>query len=297
MANENLSGASKENSEELSQASGNSATWDSIIYGQPTPANADTENYYNDRVEQEPFYFDPEAEDISENFMKDPTDFTDVALIAKRKRIAKIVGSAVLIVAVLFGGGYLGLKTFMGSQDTQQKAADEAAAPIKEDPASPTTLTKPKTPLKDLAKNAPAVEAGKVTASVVGSTIVTSENVSLTVSNTKIAASQIECSATLVTDFCLAARNADAADATKNLDIYFFKDAARSRIFENAENFKKVDVSGSVAAATMEINLVSGKPTPVIVVVAPNSSGFMVALPQGTSDENIAAFVKNLVLS
>lgn len=300
MANENLSGASKENGEELSQASGNSATWDSIIYGQPAPAKPDTENYYNDPVEGEPFYFDPDAEDISENFMKDPTDFTDVALVAKRKRIAKIVGSAVLIVAVLVGGGYLGLKTFMGSQDTQQKAADEAAAPIEEDPAAPTALTKPKTPLKDLAKNAPAVEAGKATASVVGSTIVTSENVSLTISNTKIMASQIECSVTLVTDFCLAARNADTADtadATKNLDIYFFKDAARSRIFENAEKFKKVNVSGSIAAATMEINLVSGKPTPVIVVVAPNSSGFMVALPQRTSDEDIAAFVKNLVLS
>jgi hypothetical protein len=296
MANENLSGASKENSEELSQASGNSATWDSIIYGQPTPANADTENYYNDRVESEPFYFDPDAEDISENFMKDPTDFTDVALVAKRKRIAKIVGSAVLIVVVLVGGGYFGLKTFMGSQETQQKAADQAAAP-EEDVASPTSIVKPKTPLRDIATNAPAVETSKVTAAVVGATIVTSDNVSLTVANTKLTGSQIECSATLVTDFCLAARNADTEDAAKNLDIYFFKDAARSRIFENAENFKKIDVPGSLAAATMEINLVGGKLTPIIVVVAPNSSGFMVALPQGTSSEDTAAFAKNLTLS
>jgi hypothetical protein len=262
----------------------------------PAPASVDTKDYYGDSVEQEPFFFDPDAEDISENFMKDPTDFTDVALVAKRKRIAKVVGSAILIVAVLVGGGYFGLKTFMGSQDSQQKAADQIVAP-KEDPALPTTAVKPKTPLKDLVKGAPQVEAGKVTASVVGATIVTSDNVSLTVANSKLTGAQIECSATLITDFCLAARGSDATDPNKNLDIYFFKDAAHSRIFENAENFKKVDVPGSLAAASMEINLVSGKPTPVIVVVAPNSSGFMVALPQGVSTEDAAAFVKNLVLS
>jgi hypothetical protein len=295
MANEDLSGASKENSGELSRASGNSATWEEILHGKPTPANADTD-YYNDPVEQEPFFFDPDEEDISENFMKDPTDFTDVALAAKRKRIAKVFGFSFLIVAVIVGGGYFGLKTFMGSQDSQQQAADQAVVQ-EENAASPTALTKPKTPLRDLAKNAPAVEASKVTASVVGATVVTSDNISLTVANSKLTAVQIECSTTLPTDFCLAARGADSVDATKTLDVYFFKDAAHSRIFENPENFKPSSVSGALVSATMEINLVSGKPTPVIVVVAPNSSGFMISMPQGTSVEDTAAFAKNLVLS
>lgn len=294
MANENLSGASEENSEELSQASGNSETWESIIHGKPAPTSAD--NYYNDPVEGEPFFFDPNEEDISKNFMKDPTDFTDVALVAKRNRIAKVVGIALLVAAVIVGGGYFGLKAFVGSQESQQKAADQAITQ-EESPSSPTALSKPKAPLRDLTKSAPAVEASKVTASVVGSTVVTSENVSLTVVNSKLTPVQVECSATLATDFCLAARGIDSTDATKNLDIYFFKDAAHSRIFENPANFKPGSVSGSLAAASMEINLVAGKPTAVVVVVAPNSSGFMIALPQGTSSEAAAAFTKNLMLS
>lgn len=296
MANEDLFGAPKENSEELSQASGNSETWESIIHGKPALTNADTENYYNDPVEGEPFFIDPDDEDISKNFMKDPTDFTDVALVAKRNRIAKVIGIALLVAAVIVGGGYFGLKAFVGSQESQQKAADQAVAQ-EESPSSPTALTKPKTPLRDLTKSATPVEAGKVTASVVGSTVVTSDNVSLTVVNTKLTAVQVECSATLATDFCLAARGVDSADATKNLDIYFFKDAAHSRIFENPANFKPASIPGSLAAASMEINLVAGKPTAVVVVVAPNSSGFMIALPQGTSSEAAAAFAKNLMLS
>lgn len=296
MANENLSGASKENSEDLSPASGNSETWESILYGKPAPASSDAENYYNDPVEGEPFFFDPEDEDISQNFMKDPTDFTDVALVAKRKRIAKVVGLSILIVAVIVGGGYFGLQAFVGSQESQQKAADTTITQ-EENPVEPTVLTKPKTPLKDLANGAPAVEASKVTASVVGSTVVTSENVSLTVSNSKLTAVQIECATTLATDFCLAARGEDETDPTKTMDVYFFKDAAHSRIFENPANFKPGSVSGSLASASMEINLVSGKPTAVVVVVAPNSSGFMIALPQGTTSEAAAAFANNLVLS
>lgn len=309
MANENLSGAPKENGEELSQASGNSATWESIIHGQPTPAsssdhvtrasslNEESDNFFTPEIEPEPFYFDPEAEDISENFMKDPTDFTDVALVAKRKRIAKILGSAALVLAVLIGGGYFGMKTFMSSQETQQKSADESVtASPEEQSISPTEVAKPKNPLKDLAASAPKVEAGKATASVVGSTIVTSDNISLSVANSKLTASQIECTVTLSTDFCLAARGTDAADTNKTLDIYFFKDAARSRVFENAENFKKANVAGSLTSATMTINLVAGKPTPVVVVVAPNGSGFMISLPQGTSDD-AEAFTKNLTLS
>lgn len=296
MANEDLSGAPKENSEELSQASRNSETWESIIHGPSTPARSDTENYYNDPVKGEPFFFDPEDEDISKNFMKDPTDFTDVALVAKRNRIAKVIGIALLVAAVIVGGSYFGLRAFVGSQESQQKAADQAVTQ-EESPASPTSLTKPKAPLRDLTKSATSVEAGKVTASVVGSTIVTSDNVSLTVANNKLTAVQVECSATLVTDFCLAARGVDSTDAAKSLDVYFFKDAAHSRIFENPANFKPGAVPGSLAAASMEINLVSGKPTAVVVVVAPNSSGFMIALPQGTSSEDAAAFTKNLMLS
>jgi hypothetical protein len=105
------------------------------------------------------------------------------------------------------------------------------------------------------------------------------------------------CTVTLATDFCLAARGADSVDPKKTVDVYYFKDAAHSRIFENPSNFKKVDVTGSLASAIMEIKLVSGKPTPVIAIVGHNSSGFMIALPQGTSINEAAAFAATLALS
>lgn len=319
MANENLSGA-PEDDRELSQSSNDSETWDAIINGSLTPKPAtsfsdsskskestpilsdedlesDSEDYYKDRpIEAEPFFFDPE-EDISENFMKDPTDFTDVAGDAVKNRIFKVVGTALLIVAVIVGGGYFGLKAFTGSQDSHQKAADEANIQIQDPGASNIAPAKPKRPLQELSAGAPTVSASKVTASVVGSTIVTTDNVSLSVKGVPLTGVQVACDTTLETDFCLVARGATPADATKMLDIYFFKDAAHSRIFENPSNFNKIEVSGSLAAASMEINLIGGKPTQVIVVVAANSSGFMIALPQDTTSDAAATFAESLALS
>lgn len=315
MANENLSETPKENSGELSQASDDSATWDAIINGTITQKPAsyfsstaspqvvdeeeyiDADDFYNDVPERgESFYFDPNEEDISNNFMKDPTDFTDVANNAKHTRFLKIYGLSALLIVLLVGGGYLGIKVFMANEEKNQRAAEAVSVQTTE-PTAPDAPAKPKNPLLTLAAGAPSVEPGEVTASVVGSTVVTSDNISLTVRNSELSEVQIGCSTTLTTDFCLAARGADAKDPAKSVDVYFFKDAAHSRIFENPANFQETSVTGSLAAAAMEINLVSGKPTPVIVVVAPNSSGFMVALPQGTSSADAAAFASNLALS
>lgn len=320
MANENLYRAPEENSGEPSQASVDSATWDSIINGKSKTAPAasfpnlsapstkpapvideeeypDTENFYDDRpVEEEPFYFDPDEEDISKNFMKDPTDFTDVAKNENHSRFLKIYGLSALAIILLVGGGYLGLKVFMASQETAQREAEATSVQVQK-PIAPDAPAKPKKPLLELAVGAPEATPGAVTASVEGSTVVTTDNVALAVKNNTLSPIQIECSTTLTTDFCLAARGADSVDPAKTLDIYYLKDAAHSRIFENPTNFQQTTVAGSLAAASMEINLVAGKPTPVIVVVAPNSSGFMIALPQGTSSSAAAAFASNLSLS
>lgn len=76
--------------------------------------------------------------------------------------------------------------------------------------------------------------------------------------------------------------------------IYLFKDMAHSKAFVNAWDGSPVEVEGSPAAAVMLMELSTGVHA-VLAIVNPDSSGFMIVLPQNLNyetAENLASSVR-----
>lgn len=248
-------------------------------------------SYYDDEP-LEPAFTDIRDTEEDYDFMKDPTDFTDVAGSANKQRNIKIIVASTVAILVIGLGGVLGLNAYINGQASTDEPTAESTQDVS--PESAVAPDAPSRPLLDAFPNAPEVTAGGVTTMVNENSIITSTSKYLSIKNVEIVGAQIECVVTQPTDFCLSARTLDTAK--QEMDIYFLKDAAHSRMFENPSNFRTVDVPGATTAGVMEIALIGGKPTPIIVVVNSDSSGFMIALPNATLDE-AASIATSLIVS
>lgn len=309
-----------------------SSNWDAIINGDSEESyeNSDDNSEANDRRFEQMDYWDElahrgesksharqreadeskplfqdmlEEEGAVSDYMQDPTDFTDVAAEQKKNRILKIALTSTATILALAIGGYFGIQAFMTNPENNDDSSSAPIEVIDEGAVQSINPGEPKRPLLEKFSSAPSVGDGLSTATAEGSTITTSEGFALTVSGAKLNPTQTECAAVKSTDFCLAARGTTAtmpATDTKvetvstEVDVYHFKDAAHSRIFENPSEYKELEVPGASASAVMKVALVGGQPTPVIVVVNSDSSGFMVALPSITSIDEAAAIAGQL---
>lgn len=321
MANEKLSGEPKDWQEETSQPKrvpSAEPSWENIVSGVPdnnATSNPDTvksvsprdaENAYWDDMNrrsggQDSFEFENAAPAFTNvldepgsdgDFMKDPTDFTDVALVERRKKMLKVAAIGAVTVIVIAVAGFFAVQTFIGDDGSSDPKASESVTV--QDPENPIVPDEPEKPLLSAFPTAPEVTGGVVTTTTAENVVTTSSGKSLTINGTEIVGSQIECVVNNPTDFCLSARSIDGTD--QEVDVYFLKDGAHSRIFENPSNFNTVEVSGASSAGVMEVSLVGGQPTPVIGLVNSDSSGFMVALPGATLDE-ASAFASTLSIS
>lgn len=255
--------------------------WDNLAQqGESKQHHLDREYY-----EATPFFSGiSDADEI----MKDPTDFTDVTAVRNRNSALKW-GSVVAGTIVIALGAYFGVSALTDTNgDSDSISAEEerpSSNPAATDPEAPNR------PLLDIYPEAPEVSSGISTAIATGSTITTSENSALTINGITLVAAENECSVNAPTDFCLAAVS---SEDVQTVHTYYLKDAANSRMFENPTNFTPVEVPGASAAAALDIALAGGKMTPIVVVVLPNSSGFMMALPDATSVDEAVAFAGTL---
>jgi hypothetical protein len=263
--------------------------WDNMVQNHEPRSQAlqraldQSEQHFEDMLEEG---------ESTDRYMQDPQDFTDVTAVAKKRKLIKILSITGASLIVLVVGGYLGATAFFN--DTSLTSETTKNEEVKVNPDGSIQKNERNRPLLDAFPNAPKVGAGTTTVEVKKDTIVSSTGYSLTIKNQKLIQSETDCEANAPTDFCFAARTEIQVDETatqsetteetaetssniNELNVYFFKDAAHSRIFENPEDFKKIEVPGASTAGIMTVDL-AGDTSPTIVVVNNNSSGFMITL-------------------
>lgn len=185
----------------------------------------------------------------------------------KKKSITNaVLGVLLLIVSVV------GIVKFTSSDSAPPPAPSPSITPTQ---TATTNAAKPKLPLLDMYPSAPEVSEGTVKTAVKNDTIAVEPGGVLTLKGSKIINPVDPCSSTEITDFCLVGRIVTDTPA----DIFFLKDAARSRLFENPKGFAPVKVPGSPAAATLKLNLGENDAS-AFVVLNKNSSGWMI-VPKG----------------
>ena len=101
--------------------------------------------------------------------------------------------------------------------------------------------------------------------------------------------------ATAATEFGPAAKST-VEGPWQGTTVYLFKDMVRSKAFRDAQEGELVEVEGSPAAAVMTLELTGGERT-VLAALAPDSTGFMVVLPEGATLEEAKALTPELEIT
>lgn len=245
------------------------------------------DNNRNNSYEEESGFDLTEGDEIgTDNIMRDPTDYTDYAEKAQTRKLWKVIfiflAVGIIGVALLFGA----LSIMDNEEEQKEPETEQTQNPEQTRPAEDST-----NPVAELSKNAPEVEVSESKVTAKGTEFKTTDKITLNIKGSKLKETQVECKVKNATDFCLAGY-AEVRDIKMN--VYYLKDAAHSRIFESTENFTPQTVEGALTAGSMTVNL-SGQ-TPVITVVAENSSGFIITLPDD-SPETIDTIVTSLKIS
>lgn len=205
-------------------------------------------------------------------FTDDMDDHGAVARSIKRTRRRRL---GVFVVCAAFLGiiGY-----FLGSfiMD-QQKAPRHTTAP--QDTATATEAPGVEAnPVAALYPKAPQVLAGKTTVTLSRGVLRASSGETLTVKSGALRSAARPCVVMEATDFCLAARGTVAGKA---VDLYFLKDGAHSRLFENPKSFQKVSVKGAVGAGTLPLNTGTVE-APAVAALTKSGAAWLAVAPQKT---------------
>lgn len=239
-------------------------------------------NHFNDSE----FEIDPENNDFE---LSNPTDFTDPVEKIKSRKIVKIgFITAVSVIAVsaltfailLFADSNSVSKTPAPTQTETQGTSQpkETSEPLPEE-----------NNMLSFNPKAPKVEDGEVIIKATKNDVTagTGHRISM---NGEILKPTAECKIVRATDFCLAAQG--ELGETK-FDIYFIKDVARTRLFEQASPLKQVEVNNATSAATIDFPV--GKETfPSLVVMNDDSSGWLITVVNGdeTAINTLIASIK-----
>lgn len=263
--------------------------------------NSNEEPVDYDSEQIEPNHNEHVFEDIykdGEEYIKGLNDYTDIIAKDQKKRTLKAIAVSVGSIAALV---LLGFGVYMLMNDSEGREPTGPETTIKEqiEPStntpntSETTAPAPETPTlpllslietpKDTSKAQVKVEIGQNSISTTAGTTANFGNSTTTPPDTN-------CLVRAASDFCYAAElKTDKTTA----HIYFMKDAAHSRIFENPKNFQKTSVNGATAAATMNVSVGSENNKPVLAIVFEDMSGLMITFDT-EADAQAAASTINI---
>lgn len=190
---------------------------------------------------------------------------------------------AISIIALLTA---LGIYMYHNSQDNDKKNKPVQQTTTSVAPKPKNTDTTSKMPLLDQYAAAPTVNATPTTVSINNNIITSSDNNTLKFNDTtKVFATAQKCNISNPTDFCQVASGKN--DKTKeSFDIYYLKDAAHSRLFENPVDFQKANIVGSPSSGTMKIDL-GGSKANILTIVNKNSSGWLIVMNNNANTNNI----------
>lgn len=155
----------------------------------------------------------------------------------------------------------------MPQQPTNQSST------VNEPSKDPTTSTG--NPILDQYPDAPKVgDSSKITVTIPKDkkSIVTDSGSKLTIDKSFFISNNRPCTVTKNTDFCLVGSTTEG-DVMYN--IYFFKDAAHSMLFEDVSNFTKATVKGSPSAGVLPVDTNNQK-NAALAVVNKDSSGWVI---------------------
>lgn len=240
-------------------------------------------------VEEEEGFTSIISED--EDFVKNPTDFTDPAAeeTARRKRnlIIMIVSGILIVILALF----FIWEIFLSDKD--DKIIKDQVTPT---PSSTTTKVTDSSSTKPLLKQyskAPKVDRAERVIAINKNTALDNKGASLTILNGAITPASSPCKTQEPTDFCLVGKGG-LADKT-SFDIYYLKDGVNSRLFEEPENFAPLSIPTSPSSGSMDLLLGSTKST-VIATISKNSSGWMLVIDGADGSSKIPTVIKSITV-
>lgn len=245
------------------------------------------ELYFGDDLSDDESGFDRSyAADLSEK-IEGSDDYSDPAEQMKRKERRKVTFLVLLILVATIVVSFVAWKIFSGATEKTNipQPSPTPSISVSEDVGVEEGSPQP---LLALFPEAPEVKDGAVTASVVESSIADSNGKAVQIEEAVLTPATTVCEVSHPTDFCLAGRG---VSGNVNYDIYYLKDAAHSRMFENPENFKKVQIVGAEAAGVLNLKM-GDRVTPTLVAVQSDSSGWMMVFQSGETAE-IGAVVQS----
>lgn len=235
--------------------------------------NLDNYAYDKENADEEVF----EGEGFTEaDILKDGTDYTDVAEIyknRKRNNILITIAVVALIAVGIFAGSWYLLSNPEAKKEPSNPAPVEATT--SNEPQTTETVPpydKPNNPVTELLPNLPETNNDEISVVAENNTLQTSHGNILTITDAETFSTVHKCSVRKETDLCNIAE-VFVNDITYN--SYYFKNAAESSFFNNADNFQTVEIPGAAAAATMTVSTIDGTPTPILVILQDDGTGFM----------------------
>lgn len=243
----------------------------------------------------------PAFEDIlkdGEEILTSTNDYTDFVEKDRRKKVLKALGivlGSIVVVGALIFGVYLLMSE---NEATYENTSPEPSVSVTETPTdSPSDDSdnsdapiNPKTPLLSLIPEVSDVKTSEVKIEAGETSFITTSGITASFSDAKITGADANCTVTNAPDFCYAG-NVKIED--NKAQVYYLKDAAHSRFFENPENFKKVEVQGAEASATMNVSISSDEKQTILVVVFEDMSGIMLTFDDNSS---INTFVSSITV-
>lgn len=245
------------------------------------------------------YVFDNMAAD-GEEFMRNPTSSADPIEIRRRNTKLKFFGLAILGLVTLGLVVFISLQFFSGqevSDDVSLPLQTEAPIPNDEESATataePTAVPTPENPVTALYPEAPKVTKGEVAISIVDNTVETSNGEKFSLEGSELSAPTYSCRVEMEpTDFCLAA-SGEVGETVFN--VYYLKDAAHSKLFQDPSYWMELEVAGSSGAGLLPLVTGSDSEFPTIVALNSNSSGWM-AVFQEADRAKVAEFADKISL-
>ena len=242
----------------------------------------------------------PAFEDIlkdGKEIVTSTTDHTDFVEKDQQKKTLKAIGvalGAIVVIGALIFGVYL---LMIEKEDSVEEPISDPSISVTETPTDTPSSTgdtdkpvDPKTPLLSLIPEVSNVKPSEAKIEAGETSFITTSGIIASFSDAKITGADADCIVTNTSDFCYAG-TVKIEDNTAQ--VYYLKDAAHSRFFENPENFKKVEVQGAEASATMNVSISSEEKQTILVVVFEDMSGVMITFDDNSS---INTFISSITI-
>lgn len=230
-------------------------------------------------------------EDLNNIFTTEGQQKTRTTREEKNKNITIII-SSIIILALIATLAFIFMPKFLPNNESKEQQKNETTSTIQET-QNPTTqnnntTNKPvedKNPLLESIVTPNEVQTSEIASYVEDNSFTTTNNKTIFINNgLNVSGTKDNCIVSKKEDFCYSGM-ISTANGDKS-EVYFLKDAAHSRLFENPTSFEKIEIPGTATSAKIETNI-SGQDSSVMVIVFDDMSGYMIVLNNVSDPLNI----------